>query len=272
MNIHKLINDLKSKYGDQYYEQIIDLIIHFSKQYKSKSDVILNLRSDIDFSFKKIDKTLNKIIKKKIPIEHIIKKIKFLDLDLYVNKNVLIPRKETEFIVEKIIGEFDNKDLNILDICCGSGNIGLSLKKHNNHWNVMMIDKYIWPVLISKYNAKKNDLSVSIIRKNLLKYKPSLKFDLIITNPPYVSNDYKLDDFVKKEPKQALFANDNGLFYVKKIIDKYYDFLKSNGIMIIEFGFDQEDAINQYLNGKLNYEFIEDQFGIRRFIKIRKDK
>ncbi len=273
MTFNELINKLITKYGKENESIFYEMLSFLSRSYKTKSDIILSLRKEIDFQEKDIDKICNLYFKKKIPIEYITNKTFFMNMELFVNKNVLIPRKETEYLVSHIIDEYKNrKNIEVLDLCSGSGAIGLSIKKYLPESNVVLVDKYNKPIKISKLNAKMQNLDLKFVKSDLNKYfYDNNKYDLIISNPPYVDKKFKLDEYVKKEPKKALLAKGNGLNFIKIIIDNYYYLLKENGCLYIEFGFDQKEKIRQYVSNKYKYKFISDQFNIERFIKIIKE-
>lgn len=273
MTFIEILNIFNNKYGKENQNIFIEIFSFISKKYKTKNDILLSLKKEIDFSYKKASKLLYKYFNKKIPLEYITKKTNFMGLDFYINKNVLIPRKETEYLVHLIINDYSSCDsLNIVDLCSGSGSIGLSIKKYLPNSNVTLIEKYSKPIRVSKINAKKLNVDARIIKDDICFtniYKE--KYNLIISNPPYVSDNYVLNEYTAKEPKVALFANDNGLEIIKIIISKYYESLIKNGCMYIEFGYDQKNDLEKFISGKYKYEFIKDQFFHDRFLKIIKE-
>lgn len=273
MTFLELLNRLNKIYGKENEDIFYEIFSFLSLKYKTKNDVILSLRKEIDFSEVDVFKICEKYFIEKVPIEHITNKSYFMGMQLFVNNKVLIPRKETEYLTSLIIDKYRySNNINVLDLCCGSGAIGLSIKKYLPNSNVTLLDKYSNPIKISKLNANLQNIDVRVIKKDLRK-KLMLhgKFDLIISNPPYVKKRYKLDDYVKKEPKKALFANDNGMSLIKIIIDRYYGLLNNHGELYIEFGFDQKNLIEEYVKDKYNYSFISDQFNIFRFLRIIKE-
>ena len=274
MTYLELINNLK-KSVDNIESHVIDFaIFFFSDKIKDKSSLLINLNNEIDFKYKKIHNFLIKHYTKKIPLEYLTNQSLFCSIEFYVDKNVLIPRKETEEMMLNLID--DNKKKNkfyndVLDLCSGSGCIGITYKKYFPNSNIYLLEKSKKALNISKKNSKINNLNLNFIHDDILNFLklPFKKFDLIISNPPYVNENYKLDEYCLKEPKQAFFASDNGLFYIKKIIDNYDHILNENGLLIIEFGYDQSKLIQSYLKlKKINFIIKKDLYNIDRYVFI----
>ncbi|MGX9339353.1 peptide chain release factor N(5)-glutamine methyltransferase [Mycoplasma sp. 332] len=179
-----------------------------------------------------VSKKEEKLLKKDYPVQKIIGYQTMQNIHIDIRYNVLIPRYETE---EVIIESYNyiSKYSDVLDLCCGSGFIGLAICK-NIGCNVTLSDISRQAIKQTKLNAKINNLSkYNIIRSNLFK-KINKKFDLIISNPPYLNKKHLFSSSLKWEPKQALFAKDNGLFFYKKITKEAPNFLKNNGYLILE--------------------------------------
>ena len=176
-----------------------------------------------------------------VPIQKIIGFINFDDVKVNVNRNVLIPRYETEEVVREAI-KYIESNSHVLDLCTGSGYIGLTIKKKTNA-NVTMTDISDEAILQSKENAKLNDLDVNIIKSNMFENIEG-KFDLIISNPPYIPENIKLDKSVlEHEPHNALFAGDDGNHFYKIIISEAPKFLNDNGIVVLEISEDNAEYI-----------------------------
>lgn len=172
---------------------------------------------------KKLEKDKKNLIKAK-PLQYILKKSYFYGLEFYVNKNVLIPRQETELLVDAIIKRNKGKEnLMILDICSGSGCIGISLKKYFKDAKVFAIEISDKAIKIHKKNCKKNNVEIKIKKYNILskdKFPFKEKFDIIISNPPYVlesEKKYMHKNVLEYEPSLALYVKDNNplIFYEK---------------------------------------------------------
>lgn len=208
-------------------------------------------------------------LKKEIPIQYLLGKTTFYGLDFEVNPNVLIPRPETEELVEWIIRNNLKiekfKDLKILDIGTGSGCIAISLAKNIINATVSAIDVSEQALVIAKKNAQNNSVNVSFINQNILETEDlGQQFDIIVSNPPYVRNLEKEEikkNVLDNEPHLALFVEDkDALIFYKKIADLALKNLTTNGILFFE--------INQYLGPETVALLEELQF---KDIELRKD-
>jgi release factor glutamine methyltransferase len=239
-------------------------------------DLILQPNIEISSDIKELlDKALERL-KKEEPIQYILGETEFYGLPFKVNKNTLIPRPETEELVEWIIKEVKKKQelLSILDIGTGTGCIPISLKKHLPNTNISAIDISEEAIQTAKQNAKLNEVDISFIKQDILKTEVlSGMFDIIISNPPYVRELEKVEiknNVLKNEPHLALFVkDDNPLLFYKKIADLAKNNLTKNGLLFFE--------INQYLGaetvemlknkGFTQIELQKDIFGNDRMIK-----
>ncbi|MGG6231308.1 peptide chain release factor N(5)-glutamine methyltransferase [Tenacibaculum sp. SDUM215027] len=206
-------------------------------------------------------------LKKEEPIQYILGKTEFFGLPFNVNKSTLIPRPETEELVEWIIKEVGESQslLSILDIGTGTGCIPISLKKQLSDVNISAIDVSEKALTVAKKNAELNDVEVSFVLQDVLKTKElSGKFDIIVSNPPYVRELEKIEiknNVLENEPHLALFVeDDNPLLFYKKIADLAKNSLTKTGLLFFE--------INQYL-GKETVDMLKSK-GFTK-IEIRKD-
>ena len=208
-------------------------------------------------------------LKKEIPIQYLLGKTTFYGLDFEVNPNVLIPRPETEELVEWIIRNNLKiekfKDLKILDIGTGSGCIAISLAKNIINATVSAIDVSEQALATAKKNAQNNSVNVSFINQDILETENlGQQFDIIVSNPPYVRNLEKEEikkNVLDNEPHLALFVEDkDALIFYKKIADLALKNLTTNGILFFE--------INQYLGPETVALLEELQF---KDIELRKD-
>ena len=188
--------------------------------------------------------------KKGKPLQYIVGTAPFYDLTLKVNENVLIPRFETEYLTEKTINyskkHFQNK-IKILDIGTGSGAIAIALKKHLNS-NVTASDISLEALKIAKENAKQNNVEITFIHSNIFENIKG-KFDVIISNPPYIAYDEEIEEIVKNnEPHLALYADDNGLYFYKEIIKKAKKYLNEKSVLAFEIGMTQGNYLKEYAN------------------------
>ena len=208
------------------------------------------------------------------PIQYIIGNVDFYGNIINVNESVLIPRFETELLVDKTINKIKNifKDtlVDILDLGTGSGCIAITLKKEINS-NVDALDISIDAINVAKQNAKENNVNINFINQDMSTYKEK-KYDVIISNPPYIRYDEEIMDIVKNnEPHLALYADDNGLYYYKQIIDNIPYITKEKYLVCFEIGYTQSDYIVEYANKYLNdiNIFVEKDYSNKdRFIFI----
>ena len=189
------------------------------------------------------------------PIAYLLNKKSFWNSEFNVNKNTLIPRPDTEIILEQILKFTKNKNyLNILDIGVGSGCILLSVLKERKNFYGTGIDISRNSLDICKMNAKKLllDRRVKFFKSDVDKFAIG-KYDLIVSNPPYIKTSdlkYLESDVIKFEPKLALDGGLDGLSVIRKVIKKSSELLKKNGKFILEIGFDQKNKVIKLLNNK----------------------
>ena len=207
------------------------------------------------------------------PIQYIIGNVDFYGNIINVNESVLIPRFETELLVEKTIKKIKKifKDkVDILDLGTGSGCIAITLSKELNS-NVDALDISSDAINIAKQNAKQNNVDINFINKDMSTYKDK-RYDVIISNPPYIRHDEEIMDIVKNnEPHLALYASDNGLYFYKKIIDNIPFITKEKYLVCFEIGYTQATVIVDYAKEKLsniNISVEKDYSNKDRFIFI----
>jgi len=214
-----------------------------------------------------------KRLEKGEPVQYIVGNVDFYGINLDINKNVLIPRFETEELVEKTIKrikkKFKNK-IDIVDLGTGSGCIAITLKKKLD-CNMDAIDISLKSLKVALNNSIKNNVNINFIKNDFLK-KIDKKYDVIISNPPYISYDEEIMDIVKKnEPKKALYADNNGLSCYEKILKNIKNNLKKDFIIAFEIGYLQgnsiKDIANKYLDN-VSISIEKDMQGKDRFIFI----
>ena len=269
-----LIEQLEPFYDKDEVESFFYLILENVNHLK-RIDLALN----IDLKFKESEILIwNEIIEKlklEIPIQYILGSTSFYGLDFMVNTKVLIPRPETEELVDWIIKTNKNKkNVTILDIGTGSGCIAISLAKNIRNSIVSAIDISFEALAIAKKNAKMNQTKINFIQQDILKtVEINQKFDIIVSNPPYVRNLEKHEikkNVLDNEPHLALFVTDNdALIFYRKIAEFALNNLQTNGFLFFE--------INQYLGqeteellqniGFKNIELRKDIYGNDRMIK-----
>lgn len=202
---------------------------------------------------------------KHYPLQYLIKSVEFFGNKIIVNKNVLIPRNETEQLCEMVAKNSNNKK--VLDLCSGSGCIGLGIKL-NSSADVTLSDISSGALKVAKKNAKQNKLNVKFIKSNLFENIKE-KFDIIVSNPPYIKTCdlINLQPEVKFEPMVALDGKDDGLFFYKKIIEEAPKFLNDFGEIYFEFGLGQEQSIKKLLSKDFEcIKIFKDYYNKNRFI------
>ena len=203
--------------------------------------------------------------------------VNFYGNNINVRENVLIPRFETEYLVDKTIKyskeRFHDKKVNILDIGTGSGAIAISISKELNSF-VDAVDISEYAISLAKENNKNNNTNVNIFKSDIFS-NVSNKYDIIISNPPYISYDEKIMDKVyNNEPHLALFADDNGLYFYKKILDESKKYLNNKFIIAFEIGMTQGELIKEYAQkifDNVNISIEKDLSGKDRFIFIKSE-
>lgn len=205
------------------------------------------------------------------PLQYIFGETEFYGFPIKVNPNVFIPRPETELLVEKIFQK-DKAATLILDIGTGSGCIAISLKKLIPGCQITATDISEKALQIAEQNAKINDVDVDFILSDIFE-KVVGKFDIIISNPPYIpKNEYEdLPVEIKEfEPENALLAEDNGIFFYKNILQQSKEYLTENGKIYFEIGHDQAKRVKQLAldNGFSEVDVLQDLNGFERIVKI----
>ena len=209
-------------------------------------------------------------LKNNMPIEYITNQKEFMKKLFYVDKNVLIPRQDTEILVEEVIKIAEtkttsnqtiiNNNLQILDMCTGSGAIAVSLASYIDKSEIDAVDISKKALEITEKNAKENKVEKKIkeIESNLYKNIGEKKYDIIVSNPPYIKHEVikKLDKQVQKEPLIALDGGDDGLEFYRKIIKQSPKYLKKDGYLCLEIGYDQKDEVINLLNTENKYKNI----------------
>ena len=219
---------------------------------------------------------LRELIKRRIkrePLQFILGKTKFYDSDLFLNNSTIVPRPETELLVEyadKIIKS--NPEIEyILDIGTGSGCTAIPLAKRYPDKNFHAIDINPKALILAEKNAIYNGLkNINFYELDILKMTPNQKFDLIISNPPYISQvEYQIlePEVLYYEPKEALTDNSDGLTFYRRFSEIFREILESNGKFILEIAYNQSDEVFQLFNQKgYKVNFVKDWNSINRIV------
>lgn len=215
--------------------------------------------------------------KNKMPIKYILEKSEFMGIDFYIKKGVLIPRPDTEILVEEVLSDIKTNNFkNICDVCCGSGAIGLSISKILEDVKVNCYD--ISNIACSVTEKNINNLSLKdrckVYKSDLLKkcIEEDLKFDVIVSNPPYIKEkviETLMEDVKNYEPYEALSGGEDGLDFYRKITNQSLEVLKKDGLLAFEIGYDQKYDVENILRDYGFHEIttIKDLAGKDRVVK-----
>ncbi len=260
MNIKSLLNESSKKLVSFSNSTAkLDSEILLSKVIKKdRKYLILNPQKKIDNKNSKLFSCLVERRKKGEPIAYIIKNKEFWKHNFYINKNVLIPRPDTEILIEEALKVYqENRKIRILDIGVGSGCILLSILKERKNFFGIGIDISKKAINVASFNAKMHHLEnrTKFYKSDVDKFLIG-KYDLIISNPPYIKEQdlkYLDKDVLDYEPKLALNGGLDGFYKITKVINKASTLIKKNGKFILEIGFDQKRKVVDILNNNKFY-------------------
>ena len=239
-------------------------------------ELLTILDKEVDSDIEKLYKSSLEALKENKPIQYVIGNVNFYGLKFIVNKNVLIPRFETEELVEQVV-EY-TKDLNkdkikILDLGCGSGAIGLTLKSILKDSEVTLTDISTDALEVAKLNANNLNLDVTFIESDWFSNIKLEKYDIIVSNPPYIRTDEEIEEIVKNnEPSLALYGGVDGLDCYRKILANIKPYLNNKFLIAFEIGESQKeeiyDIVNKYLKD-IEITCKKDLYGRNRMIFVR---
>lgn len=239
-------------------------------------ELLTILDKEVDSDIEKLYKSSLEALKENKPIQYVIGNVNFYGLKFIVNKNVLIPRFETEELVEQVV-EY-TKDLNkdkikILDLGCGSGAIGLTLKSILKDSEVTLTDISKDALEVAKLNANNLNLDVTFIESDWFSNVKLEQYDIIVSNPPYIRTDEEIEEIVKKnEPSLALYGGVDGLDCYRKILANIKPYLNNKFLIAFEIGESQKeeiyDIVNKYLKD-IEITCKKDLYGRNRMIFVR---
>jgi release factor-specific protein-(glutamine-N5) methyltransferase len=243
---------------------------------KDRIYLMTNNDTKVKNSDKKEFLKLIKIREKKMPIKYILGECDFMGLDFYVEEGVLIPRSDTEVLVEEVLKHIDGEtEIIVCDLCSGSGAIGIALAHYRNNIKVDSIDYYDIPEKITKKNIKRNDLEdrVTFIKSDLLSeaIKIDKKYNIIVSNPPYIREEEinnLMEDVKDYEPHTALSGGNDGLIFYRRIIEESKQALLCGGILAFEIGCDQGKSVKELMEaeGYIDIKVIQDLAGLDRVV------
>lgn len=208
-------------------------------------------------------------LSKDIPLQYITNTQEFYGMKFKINENVLIPRYDTEILIEETLKLAKDQD-KILDMCTGSGIIAITLAKNVEKANVFACDISLEALKVAKENNELHNANVKFINSNLFENIEEKNFDIIVSNPPYITEKemQELENQVKKEPELALYGGVDGLDFYKKITENVKEYLKKEGLLIFEIGYKQKEDVSKILieNKFKNIKCVKDLQGLDRVI------
>lgn len=273
--LQKAYKELKESYIESYMLDSQLILAHVLKT--DKLSIILNREKQItDYEAEEYLK-LVKLRKNRMPVKYITGECEFMGLKFYVSLGVLIPRPDTEVLVESVIDDIKKQDYRVIcDLCCGSGAIGLSIAKLIQHTNVYLYDISDTAIEVTEKNASGLQVSerVEVIKSDLLDeaIKNNKKFQAIVSNPPYIKDNEIPDlmrDVTEYEPHIALAGGKDGLDFYRKITRESVTLLEKGGLLAFEIGFDQGEEVSNILKsyGFRNIGCLKDLAGHDRVVK-----
>ncbi len=221
------------------------------------------------------ENNLTVIIKQRLiryPLQYILGRWNFFGREFFVGPGVLIPRSDTETLMDVCIENIKDKgEVKVLDLCAGSGCIGITVKGECPESKVTLVEKYDEALAYAEKNAKHNGIDVNIVKGDVLEGVCSdEKYDLVVSNPPYITDEdmKKLQPEVQFEPKTALEGGEDGLLFYRAITEKYKNSLKENGMLAFEVGINQSESVKEILkaNGFKNISSRKDLNEIERVV------
>ncbi|CAG7839289.1 SAM-dependent methyltransferase [Clostridium novyi B str. ATCC 27606] len=270
-------NTLKVENIDTY---ILDSQLLIQKVLKKdKLFIILNRNLEISSKDQEEFFKLIKLRKDKMPVKYILGECEFMGLNFNVKEGVLIPRADTEVLVEEVIKEIkENGYNNVCDVCCGSGAIGISIGKYIKKTIIDCYDISDIAIEVTKNNINKFQLNdkVYVYKSDLLDEakRQNKMYDVIVSNPPYIKEEViptLMKDVKEYEPYIALCGGKDGLYFYNKITKNSVDFLNRGGLLAFEIGYDQGKEVKNILieNGFSNIKVIKDLAGLDRVVMGR---
>lgn len=257
---------LYQKFDNINYEEI-DYFLSFLL---NKSVLEVKFSNLNNKEYKELKSLIIKHLKTKAPIQKLFNKAYFFNREFYVNNNVLTPRFDSEVLIEHIL---DKNFKSVLDLCAGSGCLGITIKCEKPSVNLTLADISSKALKVCKKNCKKHKIEAKRIKTNMFN-KIKEKFDLIICNPPYIESDTVLnlsDDVKKFDPKISLDGGQDGLKFYNILYENVDKFLNTNGKCIIEIGYNQGHLIEKFKEKYKNVKLIKDYNSLDRVIYFEKE-
>ena len=273
MKLAQIFKDFEEKLIVQGEEAESLSFVYRSLKNLSFTDFVFALQQEVTEEEKQFVEEIYKKLAAHIPAQYIIGHAEFFGMQLKVDERVLIPRPETEELVDLILTENPEKNLKVLDIGTGSGAIALALAKNRPDWSVAAADISQDALDLSLENANAQNLNLSFIKSDCFS-EISSKYDIIVSNPPYISREDQEEvglNVLHSEPHLALFADEDGLAIYRRIAEDSKDYLNNGGKIYLEIGYKQGQSVPALFMENLpekRVRTLKDQFGQDRMVVI----
>ena len=273
MKLAQIFKDFEEKLIAKGEEAESLSFVYRSLKNLSFTDFVFALQQEVTEEEKQFVEEIYKKLAAHIPAQYIIGHAEFFGMQLKVDERVLIPRPETEELVELILSENLKNNLRVLDIGTGSGAIALALVKNRPDWMVTAADISQDALDLSLENANSQNLNLSFIKSDCFS-EISSKYDIIVSNPPYISREDQEEvglNVLHSEPHLALFADEDGLAIYRRIAEDSKDYLNDGGKIYLEIGYKQGQSVPELFRKHLpekRIRTLKDQFGQDRMVVI----
>lgn len=273
MKLAQIFKDFEEKLIAQGEEAESLSFVYRSLKNLSFTDFVFALQQEISEEERQFVEDIYRKLANHIPAQYIIGLAEFFGMQLKVDERVLIPRPETEELVELILAENPKENLKVLDIGTGSGAIALALAKNRPDWTITASDISQDALDLAMENAKNQGLTLSFIKSDCFS-EISSKYDIIVSNPPYISRVDEAEvglNVLHSEPHLALFADEDGLAIYRRIAEESKDFLNDGGKIYLEIGYKQGKSVPALFMENLpekRVRTLKDQFGQDRMVVV----
>ena len=273
MKLAQLFSDFEEELIRQGEEAESLSFVYRSLKNLSFTDFVFALQQEVTKEEEVFVKGIFQQLAAHKPAQYIIGQADFYGMQLTVDERVLIPRPETEELVELILAENPETNLSVLDIGTGSGAIALALAKNRPDWSVTAADISQDALDVANENAKNQNLQI-FLKKSDCFTEISEKYDIIVSNPPYISREDESEvglNVLHSEPHLALFADEDGLAIYRRIAEDAKDYLKDGGKIYLEIGYKQGQSVPELFRKHLpekRVRTLKDQFGQDRMVVV----
>ena len=273
MKLAQLFSDFEEELIRQGEEAESLSFVYRSLKNLSFTDFVFALQQEVTEEEEVFVKEIFQQLAAHKPAQYIIGQADFYGMQLTVDERVLIPRPETEELVELILAENPETNLSVLDIGTGSGAIALALAKNRPDWSVTAADISQDALDVASENAKNQNLQI-FLKKSDCFTEISEKYDIIVSNPPYISREDESEvdlNVLHSEPHLALFADEDGLAIYRRIAEDAKDYLKDGGKIYLEIGYKQGQSVPELFRKHLpekRVRTLKDQFGQDRMVVV----